>query len=207
MNVHAVKTTSGTEVSNPPIARFLFDDTRMAIVWLVVRLLLAYEWLNAGWAKLNEPGWMVTGDSLKGFWVNAVKVPPDVPRAAISVDLYRSFLQGLIDAQAYTWFAKVVAISEFTIGVLLLVGAFVGVAAFFGAVLNWNFIMAGSASVNGIMFAATVFIILAWKTAGYIGLDRYLLPRLGTPWRPVSNSTGAEPKAAVPEPKLSTKGV
>src|SRR5258708_32077024 len=133
----------------------------MAIVWLVVRLLLAYEWLKQGWAKLNEPGWMVTGDLLKGFWVNAVKVPPDVPRAAISVDLYRSFLQGLIDAQAYTWFAKVVAISEFTIGVLLLVGAFVGVAAFFGAFMNWNFIMAGSASRNGIIFSPTPFLLLA----------------------------------------------
>src|SRR5258708_34967431 len=133
----------------------------MAIVWLVVRLLLGYEWLNAGIAKLGEPGWMVTGDSLKGFWVNAVKVPPEVPRAAISVDLYRSFLQGLIDAQAYTWFAKVVAISETTIGVLLIVGAFVGVAAFAGAVMNWNFIMAGRARGKGIQFAATAFLTLA----------------------------------------------
>src|SRR5258708_12553599 len=146
----------------------------MAIVWLVVRLLLAYEWLNAGWAKLNEPGWMVTGDSLKGFWVNAVKVPPDVPRAAISVDLYRSFLQGLIDAQAYTWFAKVVAISEFTIGVLLLVGAFVGVAAFFGAVLNWNFIMAGCASSNSSIFSASRSLFLRLETTPFLHPD--LLP-------------------------------
>jgi thiosulfate dehydrogenase [quinone] large subunit len=29
-----------------------------------------------------------------------------------------------------------------------------------------------------------VFLILAWKTAGYWGLDRFLLPLLGTPWRP-----------------------
>lgn len=27
-------------------------------------------------------------------------------------------------------------------------------------------------------------LILAWKVAGYYGLDRWLLPRLGTPWRP-----------------------
>jgi thiosulfate dehydrogenase [quinone] large subunit len=25
--------------------------------------------------------------------------------------------------------------------------------------------------------------MLAWKVAGYYGLDRYLLPLLGTPWR------------------------
>jgi hypothetical protein len=25
-------------------------------------------------------------------------------------------------------------------------------------------------------------LILAWRNAGWYGLDRYLLPRLGTPW-------------------------
>jgi len=25
---------------------------------------------------------------------------------------------------------------------------------------------------------------LAWKTAGWWGLDRWILPALGTPWRP-----------------------
>jgi thiosulfate dehydrogenase [quinone] large subunit len=27
--------------------------------------------------------------------------------------------------------------------------------------------------------------MLAWKVAGYYGLDRFLLPLLGTPWRQV----------------------
>jgi thiosulfate dehydrogenase [quinone] large subunit len=27
-----------------------------------------------------------------------------------------------------------------------------------------------------------VLLILAWKNAGYIGLDYFLLPLLGTPW-------------------------
>jgi len=49
--------------------------------------------------------------------------------------------------------------------------------------MNWNFIMAGSASINGMMFAIAVGLVLAWKVAGYIGLDYYLLPRLGTPWQ------------------------
>jgi thiosulfate dehydrogenase [quinone] large subunit len=26
--------------------------------------------------------------------------------------------------------------------------------------------------------------MLAWKVAGYYGVDRYLLPMLGTPWHP-----------------------
>lgn len=50
--------------------------------------------------------------------------------------------------------------------------------------MNWNFAMAGTASANGLMFAIATWLVLAWKNAGWIGLDRWLLPWLGTPWRP-----------------------
>ncbi|HEY6057740.1 MAG TPA: hypothetical protein VIV06_06895, partial [Candidatus Limnocylindrales bacterium] len=62
-------------------------------------------------------------------------------------------------------------------------GALTGIAAFFGALMNMSFLLAGSSSVNPIMFTFAVGLMLAWKVAGYYGLDRYLLPRLGVPWR------------------------
>ena len=31
---------------------------------------------------------------------------------------------------------------------------------------------------------AATWLVLAWKTAGWIGVDRWLLPAVGTPWRP-----------------------
>lgn len=34
------------------------------------------------------------------------------------------------------------------------------------------------------MFTLAVGLMLAWRVAGYYGLDRVLLPRLGTPWHP-----------------------
>jgi DNA-binding NarL/FixJ family response regulator len=77
-----------------------------------------------------------------------------------------------------------VATGEFLIGVALLLGAFTGIAAFFGGFMNWNFMMAGTTSVNPVFFTLCVLLILAWKTAGYWGLDRYLMPLLGTPWKP-----------------------
>ena len=43
--------------------------------------------------------------------------------------------------------------------------------------------LAGSASTNPIMFTLAVGVILAWRVAGYYGVDRWLLPMLGTPWR------------------------
>jgi thiosulfate dehydrogenase (quinone) large subunit len=50
--------------------------------------------------------------------------------------------------------------------------------------MNWSFIMAGSASTNGMLFAIATWLVLAWRNAGWIGLDRWLLPALGTPWEP-----------------------
>jgi thiosulfate dehydrogenase [quinone] large subunit len=76
----------------------------------------------------------------------------------------------------------VVAYGELLVGISLILGAFVGIAAFFGGLMNWNFMMAGSASSNPLLFVAAVGLILAWKIAGYIGLDYFLLPLLGTPW-------------------------
>jgi thiosulfate dehydrogenase [quinone] large subunit len=34
-----------------------------------------------------------------------------------------------------------------------------------------------------LLFAASVWLVLTWKTAGWIGLDRWLLPLVGMPWR------------------------
>ncbi len=169
------------QVSDPPIARFVFSDTRLAWLWLLVRLYMAYTWITSGYGKLTNPAWVSTGDALKGFWQNAIQTNP---KPVITFDWYRQFIQLLLDSQAYTWFAKLVPVLEFAVGFLLLAGAFTGVAAFIGGFMNWNFMMAGTASVNPVFFALNVFLILAWKTAGYWGLDRYLLPTLGTPWKP-----------------------
>jgi thiosulfate dehydrogenase [quinone] large subunit len=125
---------------------------------------------------------MVTGNALKGFWMGAVKVPTDGGHPAIAYDWYRNFLQSMLNAQAYTWFAKLVAISEFAFGILLIAGVFVGVTAFFAGFMNWNFIMAGSASVNGVFFGLSVLLVLAWKIAGYYGLDYFILPRIADVW-------------------------
>lgn len=65
----------------------------------------------------------------------------------------------------------------------LVVGALVG-AAFFGAVMNMSFMLAGSASTNPVLFSLAILMILAWKVAGYIGVDRFLPPIVGAPWSP-----------------------
>lgn len=175
-------TRKGTIVEDPPLARTLFGDTRFSLVWLVLRVWLGYKWIDASLHKLDNPAWVQTGEALKGFWTGAVAMP-ETGRPPIAFDWYRSFIQYLLDAEAYTWFAKLIAYGELLVGIALILGLFTGIAAFFGGVMNWNFIMAGAASTNGMLFLVSVLLMLAWKTAGFIGVDYYLLPYLGTPWK------------------------
>jgi thiosulfate dehydrogenase [quinone] large subunit len=170
-------------LEDPPLAKRLFSDTRMAWIWLPVRLYLGWMWLSFGLKKLADPRWMAGGDYLRTFWESAVKIPPAPARPPIAVDWYREFIQILLNGGHYVWFSKVVVFAELAIGTALILGAFTAIAAFSGGFMNWNFVMAGTASVNGLMFAIATWLVLAWKTAGWIGLDRWLLPMLGTPWR------------------------
>jgi thiosulfate dehydrogenase [quinone] large subunit len=75
-----------------------------------------------------------------------------------------------------------VAYGEFLGGIALILGFLTGIAAFLLALLNFNFMLAGSAGVNPVYFLAAVLLTLAWKNAGWWGLDRWVLPLLGTPW-------------------------
>ena len=171
-------------ITDPPATASLFGNTRWAWLWLLARLYVGYSWLSSGMEKLSNPAWVKTGEALKGFWERAVTIPDAPARPAIAFDWYRSFLQFLLNGGSYTWFAKLITAGEMLIGIALILGAFTGIAAFFGGFMNWNFMMAGSASINPMLFTFSILLILAWKTAGWWGLDRWLLPLLGTPWKP-----------------------
>ncbi len=140
----------GERVQDPPIVQRLLNDPRAGWLWVLPRIWLGWQWFEAAQHKIADPAWVQTGDALKGFWTSAVLVP-ETGRAAITFDWYRAFLQMMLDAQAYTWFAKVVAYGEMLIGIALIIGAFTGIAAFFGGFMNWNFMMAGSASTNPLL--------------------------------------------------------
>ncbi len=179
-----VQQRNRAQFDDPPFAKALFNDTRWSWLWLLLRLYLGYTWLTSGLGKLRNPAWVQTGDALKGFWTNAVAVPAPPAWPAIVFEWYRSFLQALLNGGTYMWFAKLVTAAELLIGVALILGIFTGIAAFFGGFMNWNFMLAGSASTNPLLFLFAVLLILAWKTAGWWGLDRWVLPLVGTPWSP-----------------------
>lgn len=51
-------------------------------------------------------------------------------------------------------------------GVGLIVGALTGIAAFFGLVMNFNYLFADAVSTNPVLGVLALFVILAWRIAG-----------------------------------------
>jgi len=187
-----VLTRKGRIVQDPPLVQKLLNDPRAGWIWVLPRIWLGLQWFQAAQHKLVSPQWVQTGEALRGYWLNAVQTPA-TGSPPIAFDWYRSFLQSLLDAQAYTWFAKLVAYGELVIGIALIIGAFTGIAAVFGGLMNWNYMMAGSASTNPLLFLVAVGLIAAWKVSGYIGADYFLLRWIGTPWRSAKQSVTAKP--------------
>ncbi len=169
---------------DPPGVQNLFHSTRFAWLWLLLRLWLGHRWLEAAAHKLGNPDWVQTGAAVRAFWERAVQIPPPPARPPVAFDWYRDFLVWLLTIRAETVFGPLVTYGQVLVGVALILGAFVGLAAFFGAFMNWNFMMAGTASTNPMMFLVSLLLVLAWRVAGYYGLDRWLLVALGTPWQP-----------------------
>ncbi len=186
---------AATQIPEPPLARFLFADTRMAWLWLIVRVYVGYEWLTAGWEKLTGhsisfgsfgqstgSAWVFSGHdgtAIKGFVGGAVAQATGAHPAVQG--WYASFLQSVVLPHA-ALFAYIITFGEVLVGIALILGLLTGIAAFFGVFMNLNYILAGAVSTNPILGFLALFLILAWRIGGYYGLDRYVLPLLGTPW-------------------------
>jgi len=174
---------SPTQIPEPPLSRFLFADTRLAWLWLIVRVYTGWQWLSAGIEKVQNPAWFgpSAGSALTGFLNGALQKStgdhPDVN------DWYAAFLQAVVLPHAGL-FSNLVSVGELLVGLGLTFGALTGIAAFFGTVMNANYLFAGTLSTNPLLFILGTWIVLAWRVAGWWGLDRWLLPLLGTPWAP-----------------------
>ncbi len=63
MSIARVNPAAATQIPEPPVARFLFADTRMAWFWLIIRLYVGYAWFTAGWEKMT--GYTI---NITNFW-------------------------------------------------------------------------------------------------------------------------------------------
>lgn len=169
-----------TYYPEPKVSQFLFASKYMAPLWTVVRVYLGWLWLSAGWGKITNPAWVGAdaGTAVSGYLRGALaRAQGDAP----SVTGWYAWMVENIFLPIGPFLSYVIAFGEFLVGLALIVGFLTGLMAFLGGLMNVSFMLAGTLSTNPVMFMLATWLVLAWRTAGYYGLDYWVLPWLGAP--------------------------
>ena len=132
------------EIEGRGFARFLFGNSRAGLFWLPIRLFVGFAWLEAGWHKLTGPGWIDGGSALAAIWERAVAIPgrgrPPITTsgtATSSRSCSKRRTTRLVrprSSRSARWRSGSACSSALL----------TGIAAFFGALMNMSFLLAGS---------------------------------------------------------------
>lgn len=172
--------TARPMIPEPHLAQVLFANPRLAPLWAIIRIYVGYAWLVAGWGKVTNPAGVWVGDkagtAVTGYLTGALaKTTGDHPDVS---GWYGWFIQNVALPNA-TLFSYLVAYGEVLVGIALILGLLTGLAAFFGGFMNVSYLLAGTLSTNPLLFILATWLVLGWRVAGYWGLDRWVLPKLG----------------------------
>jgi thiosulfate dehydrogenase (quinone) large subunit len=162
---------------NLRVADWLFRSSAASLIWLVVRVWLGYQWANAGYQKIwgseKSVFWFGGGAGVKGFATAGI-VGSSSGKGGASYGWWAGFLHNFVIPNA-SWIAKFIALGELAIGIALILGLLTGLAALAGLLLNLIYMFTGSAGVNPAYAILSMGLILGWRNAGLIGLDRFAL--------------------------------
>jgi thiosulfate dehydrogenase [quinone] large subunit len=188
---------TGERFPEPAIAKFFFASEGSAAIWFVVRMEVGAEWLLAGWEKITSPVWGTSGKALAGFVAGAL-AKTSGPNPSVQ-GWYGWYLQNLVLPHAAVY-STLVTYGEFAVGLGVLLGVLTGIAAGFGVLMNLNYLLTGTVSINPILGVFGLFLVFSWRVCGWIGGDRLLLPWLGLPWQRGSWFQMNTAKTATPPP-------
>ncbi|WP_438448090.1 DoxX family membrane protein [Gorillibacterium sp. sgz5001074] len=155
------------------ITKWLRESFIASFLFLAVRLYLGWEWMHHGWEK-------ITGGTFdaSGFLKNAVAKPvADSKTKELIYPNFVKFLDNFALPNAKL-FNTLIPWGEFLVGLGLLLGTLTAAAAFFGLLMNFMFVFAGTVSSNPWFILLGVFIILGSSNAGRLGGDYFVLPYL-----------------------------
>ncbi|WP_409274528.1 DoxX family protein [Neobacillus sp. SCS-31] len=148
--------------------KFLRENKVAAALLAVLRIYLGYMWLTAGWGKIT--GGFDAAGFLKGAAANPVKGPDGIVYGWY-VDFLNAFALPNVEL-----FNVLIPWGEFLVGLGLILGCLTSAAMFFGLVMNFSFMLAGTVSHNPTDVLMGFIILVAGANAGKYGLDHYVLP-------------------------------
>jgi len=167
------------------LSDWLYRSRKASVLWLIVRVWLGYQWLNAGYQKIwgseRSAFWFGNGAGVKGFATAGVAGSAS-GKGGASYGWWAGFLHNFVIPNA-SWIGKFVSLAELLIGVALLLGLLTGFAALAGLSLNVIYMFSGSAGVNPMYAILGLLLVLAWRNAGWIGLDRFVFRGASRPDR------------------------
>lgn len=152
------------------------DSDWARVMWTILRVYLGFNWLTSGYGKVfgdssaawvgSNAGTAVTG-FLKGALAKTGGAHPDVQT------WYAWFINHLALPNAKI-FSYMVATGELLIGIALIFGFLTTIVLFFSLLMNFNYLFAGSVSVNPIYIIEALILLWAGRAAYYWGMDRYI---------------------------------
>jgi thiosulfate dehydrogenase [quinone] large subunit len=133
-----------------------------ALAWTAMRVWLGIMWIQAGSAKLwgVESAAFLHGTGVAGFAAHGTP----------AYSWWGSFLHSVVLPNA-DGIGILVAVSEFTIGILLVAGLFTRLAALGSLALLFTYVMSGTASVCAFYALFAIVILVMWRTSSWIGID------------------------------------
>ncbi|MBU9722623.1 MULTISPECIES: DoxX family membrane protein [Bacillaceae] len=146
---------------------FLRNNKIAAGALTILRVYLGWTWMTLGWGKVTG------GFSAEGYLHGVVANEA----VAGQYPTYHAFIENFAVPNAGV-FSYMVAWGELLVGLGLLFGVLTTAAAFFGIMMNFAFIFAGTISSNPWMVLLTIFILAAGYNAGKFGGDRWVMPYL-----------------------------
>jgi len=152
----------------------IFKNKYFVPVWTVLRVWLGFQWIVPAMEKLQDPTWVGSqaGTAITGFLKGGLaKSTGDHP----SVQWwYAKFIENvaLPNAKIFTY---IVPCGELLVGISLILGAFTIAGLLGGALMNLNYLLAGTTSTNPILYTVAIILIVAGASAYKIGLDNLII--------------------------------
>ncbi|WP_239616016.1 DoxX family protein [Cohnella mopanensis] len=167
--------------------KFWRENVWAAVALTLIRIYLGWQWIEAGWHKLTGSETF----SAAGFLKNAIANPiADKATKEAIFPTYTAFLENfaLPNVKIINF---LIPLGEFLVGLGLIVGGLTAAAAFFGLLMNFLFLFAGTLSTNPWLLLIGVIVFIGGANAGKFGLDYYLLPWIRKGWAALAKKRSA----------------
>ena len=160
---------------------FLENKKITGVLWGILRVWLGYMWLRSGLGKVVDPAWVggKAGTAVTGFLTGALaKAAGDHPAVQ---GWYAGFIKAFALPNAAV-FSYLVAFGELITGISLIFGVLTYAGLIASAMMNLNYLFAGSISTNPNMLLLAFILIYVGANTYYYGVDRFLFPKIKDYW-------------------------